>query len=163
MDLTLFYPPAYPVEPENSKLTFSTDYGAKYSLYFDSEGYFDDTSYTNQVITAYLIENQVATDKNRPPIDRRIEATVIDTFNFLIEANNDTVIIYYCSQLEGKQAKRYKCFKRWMEKWITFRGDDCELLSNISNKHHSCCLFLKSHPYSNDIRSKFVEYRNSKY
>lgn len=162
MALNSLYPEPYPIEFRDNRFYFSTDYGARYVFYFGGERYFENTPYSKTVFSINLIQEQEPNIKPRPTKDLRIEATVIDLLEETINGDSDTIFVYYCSQLKNKQEARARYFKAWMEKWNEWRGNNCELLHNASNKDFSACIFLRVNPYNSHIKRSFIGYTYSK-
>ena len=166
MDLTSFYPRRYPTSYKDKQFKFVTDYGAEYSLFFEPGMFFGGLPYAHKTYDINLVREKKPTIKPRPTTDIRIESTFVFFANRLFD-DPETVLIYYCSHLQGKHLARKELFEEWVSRWNSHRGNDIEHISNdfidkSGTSHHSSCLVLKSNSYVNDIKIRFPEHASDK-
>ena len=146
----------YFYDNSSSTYKFSTKKGIEYSVAF----LVDETlnSVTGDEITINNVY-QIVIDKltdTKEPLDARVALT-IDNIISAFFLSNENVLIFFCSDSDNKERKRYEAFKRWYKNSPNKKHID--KLDNIiqydSVKVYSSLLYHNNHPQKSLLSMAF--------
>lgn len=138
---------------------FQTDNGVYYNVEF-SEGSFYFSDFPDYLsVFEFSISVITLGDNISPPLDLRVEATVVAILeNFLY--NHENSIIYTCETLDNRQKSRHRKFDMWFKQnthallnlekhdaFITY--EELEILSSL--------IVHKQNPYKDELVKIFFE------
>lgn len=107
----------YNFRQQGNSYRFQTDKGVYYNIEF-SEGSFYFTAFP-EYLSVFEFSISVITlgDNITPPLDHRVEATVVSILEYFL-SNHENSIIYTCETLDNRQKARHRKFDMWFKQNI---------------------------------------------
>ena len=138
----------YNFNQQGNNYRFQTDAGVYYNVAF-TDGSFYFTNFPAYLsIFEFSISVITLGDNLSPPLDRRVEATVVKILKTFL-SNHENSILYICEAADQRQQVRYRKFDMWFRNNLTFipelekhdvfvTYEDLEIIASlIIHKHNS--------------------------
>ena len=108
----------YNFNQQGNSYRFQTDAGVYYNVAF-TDGSFYFTNFPAYLsVFEFSISVITLGDNLSPPLDRRVESTVVVILKAFLE-NHDNSILYICEMLDNRQQARYRKFDTWFKQNLT--------------------------------------------
>jgi hypothetical protein len=107
------------------------------------------------------IENTNSKSNKSVPLDSRVSRTISEIINDFFK-NRENVLLYVCSNADGKQEKRHSIFNRWYNSSL-YKSDivKIDLVFNTAyTTMYSTILYHNSNINSSNINSTFKNFES---
>lgn len=165
---------AYLVVESEKGFNFLTDQDSTYWVYFtEADGFVPSASFASDALTfGFQNQTQATVTQNT---DRRIMATILVILYHFLEAFPEKVLFYVCddSGYIGKEIirderlarRRSQIFGGWCDLWHQADNPVIEKIDRVislGGPTYVSCLFLPTHPCSDEIRASVDEVSGQK-
>jgi hypothetical protein len=149
---------SYPVIEDNDDITFTTENGTVYSVYFTyGSGYLPEASFSSLLIM-FGCERKHRV-RNPAGSDPRILPTIIYALHLAFQREANLIILYVCSQANGLQKKRSLLFE---ELYQQFKAGYTKIDYREGDSFFCSAIFRDENPYSQEIKESIQEFIQNK-
>ena len=147
---------SYPLIEDNDDITFTTENGTVYSVYFtDGSGYLPEAPFSSLLLMfGFERKHRV---RNPAGSDPRILSTIIYALHLAFQREANLIILYVCSQANDLQKKRSLLFE---EVYQQFKAGYTKVDYSEGDSFFCSAIFRDDNPYSQDIKEsikKFIQ------
>jgi hypothetical protein len=148
---------------DNNDYTFQTGNGISYSITFKPTFYLfgEDSVFSKNTFEFSIIILINPTEKT-PPLDKAIPPTIASIFKDFYENAPETIAIYICDSLDGRQFLRKRKFDDWFQyyKGKLFIKIDSGFKETDGTQYPVSLIIKETHPFRTQIFDEFLNVVN---